>query len=132
VSFLGLMMPGFPNLFTTAGANGPSALANLITINEHDVDWIAAAITHMEENGLTAIEPTQEAEDRWMKLVHTLAARSLINKARTWWNGTNVVGKPTGLTMFTGGFHKYAEHCAAARNGWKDFTFEEVKKREAA
>lgn len=132
-SFLGLMMPGFPNFFTTAGANGPSALANLITINEHDVDWIAGAITHMDENGLANIEPKKEAEDRWMKIIHAFAARSLINKAKTWWNGSNVKGKPTGLTMFTGGFHKYREYCtAAADSGYSDFTFEADEKRKAA
>ena len=45
-SHLGLMMEGFPNLFMTTGPNGPAALANIIRISEHDVDWIAAAMTH--------------------------------------------------------------------------------------
>jgi cation diffusion facilitator CzcD-associated flavoprotein CzcO len=57
-SYLGLMMEGFPNLFMTTGPNGPAALANIIRISEHDVDWIAGAITHMQKNGLTTVEPT--------------------------------------------------------------------------
>ncbi|WP_293865598.1 NAD(P)/FAD-dependent oxidoreductase [uncultured Alsobacter sp.] len=128
-SFLGLMMEGFPNLFTTAGPNGPAALANLININEHDVDWIAAAITYMADNKLTAMEPTKQAEDDWMELVATLAPRTLLSKASTWYTGTNVKGKPTGLTMFVGGFPKYVEHCAnATKDGYHAFSF---KTREA-
>ena len=132
-SFLGLMMEGFPNLFTTAGANGPSALANLITINEHDVDWIAGVIEHMKKNDLATVEPKKSAVKRWMDIVHALATRTLVSKAKTWWTGTNVQGKPHGLTMFTGGFNKYREHCtAAADNGYVDFSFEPREERKAA
>lgn len=132
-SYLGLMMEGFPNLFTTCGANGPAALANIITINEHDVDWIADLMVHMEKHGLAVAEPTKEAEDEWMKLVFTLAERSLLRKANTWWVGSNVKGKPQGLSMFIGGFNKYREHCTAvATDGYKKLTFGRSKADVAA
>ncbi|MES1976459.1 MAG: NAD(P)/FAD-dependent oxidoreductase [Pseudomonadota bacterium] len=136
-STLGIMMEGFPNLFMTTGPNGPSALANIIRISEHDVDWIAAAITHMQKNGLATMEPTTQAEDNWMGVVHGLAQRSLINKAKTWWVGANVPGKSQGLTMFIGGFAKYRELCAAAvSDGYSSFTFgraeEKTKERAEA
>jgi cation diffusion facilitator CzcD-associated flavoprotein CzcO len=127
-STLGIMMEGFPNLFMTTGPNGPSALANIIRISEHDVDWIAAAITHMQSTGATTIEPTQQAEDAWMEVVRGFAQRSLINKAKTWWVGANVKDKPQGLTMFTGGFLKYREYTAAeATGGYKGFAFGKAK-----
>ena len=126
-SHLGVAMEGFPNMWATTGPNGPAALANIITISEHDVDWIADLITHMEAKGITSAEPTQEAEDRWMTMVADLAAPSLIRKANTWWVGANVKGKPTGLTMFVGGFNKYRDLCAdAAGAEYKDFTFSTV------
>ena len=129
-SYLGLMLEGFPNLFMTTGPNGPAALANIIRISENDVDWIAAAITHMDKNGLTAFEPTAAAEHAWMDIVQTLAQRSLINKAKTWWVGANVKGKPQGLTLFIGGFQKYSEYCrAAAQDDYRNFSFERAKKR---
>lgn len=134
-STLGIMMEGFPNLFMTTGPNGPSALANIIRISEHDVDWIAAAITHMQKNGLATMEPTTQAEDNWMGVVRGLAQRSLINKAKTWWVGANVPGKSQGLTMFIGGFAKYRELCAAAvSDGYSGFTFgrAEEKTKERA
>ncbi len=118
-SHLGIMLAGFPNLFMTTGPNGPAALANIIRMSENDVDWIAQAILHLRANGLGSIEPSIDTEDRWMDLVHALAKPSLINKAKTWWVGANVEGKPRGLTQFVGGFMKYREHCAAAAaNGY--------------
>jgi cation diffusion facilitator CzcD-associated flavoprotein CzcO len=132
-SYLGIMMEGFPNLFAPSGPNGPAALANLITIAEHDVDWIADLISYMEANGVRTVEPTEEAEEGWMKLVLALAEKSLIRKANTWWVGANVKGKPQGLTMFIGGFHKYREHCsAAAQDRKKNFVFDRAKASAAA
>lgn len=127
-SYLGMMLEGFPNLFMTSGPNGPSALANLITVAEHDVDWIAKVIEHMEKKGLASVEPTRKAEDDWMNLVIELAEKSLIQKASSWWVGSNVKGKPQGLTMFSGGFDKYREYCdAVAQNGYQTLTFERTE-----
>ena len=124
-SYLGLMMEGFPNLFLTTGPNGPAALANIIRISEHDVDLIAGAITHMHKHGLKSIEPTQEAEAGWMDLVYTLSQRTLVSKAKTWYVGANVAGKPQGLTLFTGGFQKYRELCSSAvQDGYRGFVFD--------
>ena len=122
-----MMVEGFPNLFATSGPNGPAALANLITIAENDVDWVANLIEHMKAEGLASTEVTKAAEDRWMNLVLALAERSLVRKAKTWWVGSNVKGKPEGLTMFVGGFNKYREHCeAAAASGYADLSFEKT------
>lgn len=132
-SYLGFMLEGFPNLFAPSGPNGPAALANLITVAEHDVDWIADMIAYMEANGLRTVEPTAAAEDGWMRLVATLAEKSLIRKANTWWVGANVKGKPQGLTMFIGGFHKYRELCeAAAKDRPANFVFDRAKTSAAA
>ncbi|MFC0278676.1 flavin-containing monooxygenase [Falsigemmobacter intermedius] len=127
-SFLGVAVAGFPNFFMTVGPNGPSALANIIRINENDVALIARAIRHMDENGLTAMEPRQEAEDAWMEAIRAAAGRTLLSKAKTWYVGANVQGKSQGLTMFTGGFAKYAEACEdAAKDGFHAFRFEPAR-----
>lgn len=127
-SYLGLMLEGFPNLFLTCGANGPAALANIITISENDVDWIADLIWHMRDKGVGTAEPTRIAETKWMEIVHDLAANSLIKKAKTWWVGSNVKGKSEGLTMYVGGFDRYRQHCeAAAANAYEDLDFKAAK-----
>lgn len=132
-SCMGLMIHGFPNLFMTTGPNGPSALANIVRISENDVNWIADALNNMFRKGLSTIEPSAEAENHWMEIVHTLAQRTLVSKAKTWYVGANVAGKPQGLTLFTGGFPRYAEYCAAAaRDGYKDFIFESARRQDVA
>jgi cation diffusion facilitator CzcD-associated flavoprotein CzcO len=132
-SLLGLMMAGFPNLFMTTGPNGPAALANIVRTSENDVDWIAGLMAHMEQHGLGAAEPTPVAEEAWMKTVAALAERTLLSKAQTWYVGANVSGKPKGLPMFTGGFPKYREACAAvAANGYRDLAFEAAPAAGAA
>lgn len=55
-----------------------------------------------------------------MDIVGNLAKHSLLLKAKTWYLGANVKDKPLGLTLFTGGFHKYREYCEAAKqDGYK-------------
>lgn len=132
-SLFGIVMEGFPNLFMTTGPNGPAALANIITISENDVDWIAALIRHMQANGLGAAEASLAAEDAWMDRIAALAKGSLMTKAKTWWVGANVKGKPQGMLMFTGGFVKYREACEeAAANGYRALAFEPAHDLAAA
>ena len=127
-SYCGLMLEGFPNLFMTTGPNGPAAFANIVRLSEHDVDWIAGAITHMDQKNLATMEPTREAEESWMDVVHALAKRTLVSKAKTWYVGANVKDKPQGLTIFTGGFKKYQEYCAAAAaQDYPGFIFERAE-----
>ncbi|HOA49221.1 MAG: hypothetical protein RL702_1095 [Pseudomonadota bacterium] len=122
-SHLGLMMPGFPNLFMVAGANGPSALANFVLLNEQNVDWIARCITHLRDKRLSTIEPTQTGEDRWMAQLKVLAARSLYPRANTWYTGSNIEGKPRGIPFYLGGLPRYREACDRAIEAFGDFVF---------
>jgi cation diffusion facilitator CzcD-associated flavoprotein CzcO len=123
-SYLGLMMEGFPNLFLIAGANGPSALANFVLLNEQNADWICDCVGYMEEKGHRSVEPIAEAEDRYMTLVSDIAKRSLMPKANTWYVGANIPGKPRFFPIFAGGLNKYREMCAeSAAAGYRGFTF---------
>ena len=124
ISYLGLSMAGFPNLFMICGANGPSALANIITLNEQNGDWICDVISHMGRSGLTTVEATETAEADWMETVRSLAKLTLMSKASTWYTGTNVEGKARGLTMYTGGYRPYRETCEAmVRDGYRGLAF---------
>lgn len=124
-SHLGLMMEGFPNLFMIAGANGPSALANFVILNEQNADWISDCITFMRTHGHDTIEPTAEAETDYMSLVTAIASRSLMPKANTWYTGANIEGKARFFPIFAGGLNKYLEMCSqAAGAGYQGFIFD--------
>lgn len=132
-SWLGLMIEGFPNFFMVCGANGPAALANIVTIDEVNVDWFGDLLRYMERHGLATCEPSPGAEDRWMEEVRGLAEKTLMSKAQTWYVGANVEGKATGLTLYTGGFARYLEHCiAAARDDYAELRFERAEETVAA
>lgn len=132
-SYLGFLVEGFPNMFMICGANGPAALANIITLNEQNVAWICDLIIHMSERGVRSVEAQRDAEDEWMELVGSLAEKTLLSRASTWYTGTNVKGKAGGLTMFTGGFNKYSELCASAQaEGYRRLTFTGIGDRDAA
>lgn len=117
-NYLGMMIEGFPNLFTLASANGPSALANFVILNEQNVDWLCNCIKHMKKQGYSEVEATREAEDRWVDHVAQLASRSLIPKANTWYTGTNIAGKPRTFPIYVAGLGRYTDTCndVVARN----------------
>jgi len=124
-SYLGLAMEGFPNLFMICGANGPAALANIVTLDEQNTDWIADCITHMRRHGLATVEADAQSEADWMEAISALAAKSLMPKANTWYVGANVEGKPRVFSLYSGGFHKYREICEdVTANGYRGFSFE--------
>ena len=126
-SYLGLAIEGFPNLFMICGANGPAALANIVTLNEQNTDWIAECIDYMRHNELATMEATVESEDQWMNTISELAEKSLMPKANTWYVGTNISGKPRTFSLYSGGFHKYRETCeSATANQYRGFTFEKA------
>jgi cation diffusion facilitator CzcD-associated flavoprotein CzcO len=123
-SYLGLAMEGFPNLFMLCGANGPSALANIVILNEENGDWIAKCIEYMRAKKLATIEAVGDDEDKWVTTVAQLAEKSLIPKANTWYVGSNIAGKPRVFPIYIGGLNKYREICEdVASDDYRGFRF---------
>ncbi|MBW0114516.1 flavin-containing monooxygenase [Pseudonocardia abyssalis] len=113
VTYLGLQVAGFPNLFTITGPGSPSVLTNMPTSIEQHVDWITDAVVHLREEGIDRMEATPAAEDAWVAHVNEVAARTLLPEAATsWYLGANVPGKPRVFMPYAGGFAAYARACA--------------------
>jgi len=121
-AYLGLMSAGFPNLFMVNGPGSAAALSNALMSIEHHVDWIAGAIANVGTAPDAAIEPTPEAEERWMEAVAEAAEGSIFTRAASWFNGANVVGKPRRFLVYVGGVDRYRRICdEAARDGFTGF-----------
>jgi cation diffusion facilitator CzcD-associated flavoprotein CzcO len=121
-AYLGLGIAGFPNLLTVNGPCNPAVLTNVPATIEHDVEWISDCIEHCEHHGITAIEPTQEAEDAWVRHVAELVEGTLYPLANSWWIGANIPGKPRVFMAYTGGLKRFRDHCAeVADAGYKGF-----------
>jgi cation diffusion facilitator CzcD-associated flavoprotein CzcO len=123
-SYLGLMVAGFPNLFTVTGPGSPSVLSNMTTSIEQHVEWITDCVRHMQAEGLTRIEPTVAAEDAWVQHVLDVANTTLYPKAASWYLGANVPGKPRVFMPYVGGVGNYRIQCdAIAKDGYRGFVF---------
>ena len=52
LTYLGLMVSGFPNMFVVTGPGSPGVKTQMIASIEQHVDWIADCIGHMRRHGL--------------------------------------------------------------------------------
>lgn len=104
---LGLMTEGFPNLFMIYGPMGP--FTNQPPAHEAQVEWVARAIEHVRDSGSHVIEPTPEAEAKWMDECDEIASQTLFSKVNSWINGANVPGKPVKNMFFMGGMAAYMD-----------------------
>lgn len=110
-SLYGLGVSGFPNLFLVSGPGSPIGRSNAITSIEQNVGFIADIIGFADNHGYTTIEPSSDAQDRWVEKLAELASRTLYMKAKSWWNGSNIEGKARVFMIYAGGVPSYLAAC---------------------
>ncbi|PJE18217.1 alpha/beta hydrolase fold domain-containing protein [Legionella sp.] len=115
-SYLGLMISGFPNLFTVTGPGSPSVTTNMVMSIEQHVDWISDCIQYMSAQGLTIIEPSETAETSWTQHVQDWGNLTLFPDAESWYTGANISGKPRGFMPYIGGLGSYRAVCNEVRD----------------
>jgi cyclohexanone monooxygenase len=106
-TYLGLFVSGFPNLFVIAGPGSPSLLSNVLLSIEQHVDWVAGLLTEMCERGATVVDADPAAEVRWVSHVNERAAATLYPKARSYYMGDEIPGKPRVFMPYSGGVRGY-------------------------
>lgn len=138
-SYLGISIPGFPNMFCITGPNGP--FSNIPPAIETHVEFITSIIETAESTASTksatvdkrrgetqtkpvAVESSQVAEDRWTKLCDDLSVGSLFRSTHSWIFGSNVPGKKHSVLFYFGGLTNYrAELRRIVDAGFEGFTF---------
>jgi cyclohexanone monooxygenase len=122
LTYLGLAISGFPNLFTITGPGSPSVLSNMMVSIEQNVEWIADLMEYATTNQLEYIEATDQAESEWTDHVVDVASGMLFSQGNSWWKGANVEGKPTVFMPYAGGVGRYRAICdEVASNGYSGF-----------
>lgn len=122
-SHLGLGTPGFPNMFILAGPGSTALLANVLVCIELHVDWIAELLEHMSAVGATRVEANDESAESWREEVQRRADATLYPKARSYYMGDEIPGKPRVFMMYAGGLRNYAKLLrTCAENGYAGFT----------
>jgi cation diffusion facilitator CzcD-associated flavoprotein CzcO len=120
---LGLMSAGFPNMFMIFGPMGP--FTNQPPAHEAQVNWIAEVISEVRGRGMHAIEPAEDAEDRWIATCDQIAYSTLFPETNSWINGANIPGKPITVMFYMAGMGAYMDQLRGAMDGgYADFVFD--------
>ncbi|ABI78502.1 putative steroid monooxygenase [Hyphomonas neptunium ATCC 15444] len=121
-TYLGLMVAGFPNMFTITGPGSPSVLTNMINSIEQHVDWIADCLVALKQRQQTSIEASPEAEAAWCRHSTEAVTPTMLPQANSWYMGANVPGKPRMFMPYAGGLNTYTEICnQVAAKGYEGF-----------
>lgn len=128
-TYLGLSAHGFPNLLTITGPQSPSVLTNMVAAIEQHVDWVANFFAWMGKQGHTTFEATEAEQDEWVKHNNEVGEMTVIGapkcgKVRSWYQGANIPGKPTGMVYpYCGGLDAYRTKCdEVAKDGYTGLT----------
>ena len=122
-TLLGLMTPGFPNMFVPTGPGSPSVIANLIVQNEFALDWIGDLIAYADRNGYRSIEPTEEAVDAWVDEGYKVSEKSIRRLHDNYMVKVNDDGTRI-LIPYAGGFRAYVAECRRiAESCYKELHF---------
>lgn len=122
-TYLGLAVAKFPNLFMSLGPGSAAALSNAVVTLEQQIDWIVGAITRAGARGWVVLEAEESAQQEWTATVAQIAEQTLMPRAKSWYTGANVPGKPRVVLVFLGGVNTYEQICAGiAAAGYPGFT----------
>ena len=124
LSYLGLAVAGFPNLFTVQGPGSPSPATNFVAALEQHVEWIADCIAHLRAHGIRTIEALATAQQEWIDHATALVASTVLvhSSCKSWYNGGNVPGKKRMYMGYVGGIPEYRRRCdEIAATGYTGF-----------
>ena len=124
LSYLGIAVAGFPNLFTIQGPGSPAAATNFVAAMEQHVEWIGDCIGYMRSGGHRSIEATAQAQSDWAEHTTELVAPTVLvhPSCNSWYNGANVPGKKRMYMGYTAGIPEYRRRCdEIAEDGYPGF-----------
>ena len=128
ITYLGVQVAGFPNLFMLAGPTAASVSTNFPRGIEYGVDWATRLIERLLEDEITRVEPTEEAEQEWTAHVKEMYGFLLLRNERSWFTGynSNVEGRDrTRYLIYNGGGPRYRERLdQVAADGYTGFKLE--------
>jgi cation diffusion facilitator CzcD-associated flavoprotein CzcO len=125
LSYLGLAVAGFPNLFMVQAPGSPSAATNFVAALEQHVEWIGDCIAYLRDHDHRTIEALPDAQREWIDHTTSLVAPTVLvhPSCNSWYNGGNVPGKKRMYMGYTAGIPEYRRRCdeiaAAGYTGFK-------------
>ncbi|MBM9467445.1 flavin-containing monooxygenase [Nakamurella leprariae] len=112
-SNLGINANGFPNFFMSLGPQTP--YSNLIVPIQLGAQWLQRALRWAQEHDLDYFEATPESEEWWRQETERTGRATVMytegKKAKAWFLGENVPGKPEEFQVYMGGGQVYQAYC---------------------
>jgi cation diffusion facilitator CzcD-associated flavoprotein CzcO len=119
---LGVATAGFPNLLFGYGPQSPCGFCNGPSSAEYQGDLLVELMSHLRSSRITRIEAEPAAQEEWRKLIAEFWASSLFPRAKSWYQGSNIPGKPVESLNFPLGLPTYiAKFKESAANGYSGF-----------
>ena len=128
VTYLGMMVNGFPNMIMLGGPQ--TAAANFPRGSEVAIDWVTPLLQHIWQHEYTRFNVSEASEQAWFDAVKASYDGLLLNKAQSWITGynSNLDGHEYGHTrynIFATGGAEYTKHLqAASANDYQGIKFE--------
>jgi cation diffusion facilitator CzcD-associated flavoprotein CzcO len=96
-AYLGTTVAGFPNLFLLLGPNTALGHTSVLLMIEAQLNYLMGALDHLSRHGLTAIEPTAGAQERFVAAVDRRMAGTVWSRGgcRSWYQ--DVTGRNSAL-----------------------------------
>lgn len=123
-TYLGVAIPGFPNMFMVHGPQSPSVLYNMPYGGEMESDWIRDCIAYLRDHQLASIEPAPGVDEAWAKSVEEAARQTLFHGTDSWYSGANIEGKHRQFMVHLGGAEYFKHLRQIAQDKYEGFVFE--------
>lgn len=111
VTHLGLMVPGFPNMFLPYGAQAPTPFTNGPVFIELQADFIRDLVKKMESEGIKSLEPHDTVAQDCATQTHAIGNMTLYPRTKSWFMGANIPGKPVEILYYLAGIPRYIDSC---------------------
>jgi cyclohexanone monooxygenase len=94
-------------MLIVVGPGSPSLLSNVMVSTEEQIDWLADLIRKMDSHHIVEFEAEPAAEISWVAHVNERARETLYMTADSYYNGSEVAGKPKVFMPYSGGVRGY-------------------------
>jgi cation diffusion facilitator CzcD-associated flavoprotein CzcO len=122
-TYLGLMAPGFPNMFNILGPH--QGTGNIPHAIEYAVGYVTRLVKHLTGANITYVAPDQQGVELWTKHVFECTKGLLSANVNSWMTGynSNKKGKAQRrVVRYFGGLVKFREQCEdAAADNYRHF-----------
>jgi cation diffusion facilitator CzcD-associated flavoprotein CzcO len=126
ITYLGLQIAGFPNLFTVAGPHNGATFCNVGVCSNLQVEWLCEMLDYMRCRELNYTEAREDAQEKWTADVYAELEKTLLLEApNAWW--VKVKHHPDGRVtqrglFYAGGGPRYRQICdEVAKKGYSGF-----------